>query len=922
MPRRTQAQIIFDDAQNFLNSDHQSVAHVTARSIRKTRRENEKLQNYDIHLTRLRHRRNTRNRRGKTYTIGELGSATDPHPEKWLLHILKQFKGKRIRIVAYNFENNLLVRAIDGGGYLSNMWELNMFPVVTRSITNGNGDRTRDGEILCPIKVGDRTYSVPSGGNNIINRYFKGKDGAGFNATDWLFTYPWCQAYPEPLLHPGDIVRVYVADEVVAQHGSPQYFAQGVSHCLIQPIINDLKTKRDELKKPSKQSLSNYNCAIDKLQNYATKYSDGIPVPALHRMVEDVSTTEKEINIEVKVPCAKKGEDQFLRIDNQYGHGKVYEFVNWRFDHVDSLASTYKDYKNVTEMSRDQIVEKIRDLTNADEFVEWTTDSQGPVCLYTANETYKCHVDFGERYIEFCEQFNGYRIDHIQDALLSKFVLEGVHYCCTAMCNAAERDDRLQCYDMCKSYATFYESRFYDECMFPGKLTDVYPIDRVMGPGLYRIDGLNWDTANSKFRRICEMQGNPIRNGSVYALPILKCLDSFGVTYNITMGCWAGGTKTKVDFRFTDELIDNKDYALIVGIWNNLKHEHITCIKGSKTFASHLKATSDNCDSFWFPKTENEKWNGDDGIIQIRYPSKHVWHLSQFTSYINAYEFTKMADQLMEVDIDKVIQIQKDDFICKEHEFKLLSYMQDKSNELYETDGTTTKLDRKLAYTEDEHAFGSCCYLSGIDENDNDLNSVFADIEKHARIHSERFSHIDIQKIIPSPVLSLDGSGGTGKTDFLLRNKLLQRKVYIAQSHKLCRAKAHEYKLVFSGDCQLEQIEAELRDITAFKKKQLKHRGEIVLQVTVWARAFHDSNLIWDVIHRYANVLIFDEVSMLHNESVTFLIDRFKEHKIYLCPRPPSQPIGVNAGDFVVFPDGMTCTWDVTEAIEKHYNFV
>ena len=33
------------------------------------------------------------------------------------------------------------------------------------------------------------------------------------------------------------------------------------------------------------------------------------------------------------------------------------------------------------------------------------------------------------------------------------------------------------------------------------------------------------------------------------------------------------------------------------------------------------------------------------------------------------------------------------------------------------------------------------------------------------------------------------------------------------------------------------------------------------------------------------------------------------------------KPAVVKAGDFVVFPDGMTCVWDVTEAIEKHYNF-
>ena len=33
------------------------------------------------------------------------------------------------------------------------------------------------------------------------------------------------------------------------------------------------------------------------------------------------------------------------------------------------------------------------------------------------------------------------------------------------------------------------------------------------------------------------------------------------------------------------------------------------------------------------------------------------------------------------------------------------------------------------------------------------------------------------------------------------------------------------------------------------------------------------------------------------------------------------KPTTVKAGDLVVFPDGMTCTWAVSEAIEKHYNF-
>jgi uncharacterized cupin superfamily protein len=31
--------------------------------------------------------------------------------------------------------------------------------------------------------------------------------------------------------------------------------------------------------------------------------------------------------------------------------------------------------------------------------------------------------------------------------------------------------------------------------------------------------------------------------------------------------------------------------------------------------------------------------------------------------------------------------------------------------------------------------------------------------------------------------------------------------------------------------------------------------------------------------------------------------------------------VEIAAGDLVVFPKGMKCTWDVAEAVDKHYNF-
>ncbi len=33
------------------------------------------------------------------------------------------------------------------------------------------------------------------------------------------------------------------------------------------------------------------------------------------------------------------------------------------------------------------------------------------------------------------------------------------------------------------------------------------------------------------------------------------------------------------------------------------------------------------------------------------------------------------------------------------------------------------------------------------------------------------------------------------------------------------------------------------------------------------------------------------------------------------------EPVNIKPGDFVVFPAGMSCTWEITSPVRKHYNF-
>ncbi|XP_011095014.1 uncharacterized protein LOC105174565 [Sesamum indicum] len=45
------------------------------------------------------------------------------------------------------------------------------------------------------------------------------------------------------------------------------------------------------------------------------------------------------------------------------------------------------------------------------------------------------------------------------------------------------------------------------------------------------------------------------------------------------------------------------------------------------------------------------------------------------------------------------------------------------------------------------------------------------------------------------------------------------------------------------------------------------------------------------------------------------------EGNVKVYPDGSDEAVQIVAGDLVVFPKGMSCTWDVSEAVDKHYKF-
>lgn len=46
----------------------------------------------------------------------------------------------------------------------------------------------------------------------------------------------------------------------------------------------------------------------------------------------------------------------------------------------------------------------------------------------------------------------------------------------------------------------------------------------------------------------------------------------------------------------------------------------------------------------------------------------------------------------------------------------------------------------------------------------------------------------------------------------------------------------------------------------------------------------------------------------------------FLEGDVIVTPKDGA-PVRVGKGNLVVFPAGMACTWDIKQAVKKHYNF-
>lgn len=576
-----------------------------------------------------------------------------------------------------------------------------------------------------------------------------------------------------------------------------QAFLDGVNHCFFTPILEWAKNSYETTK--SKSSKTNYLTIINKIQGsqelkenkyyfskktlpYLTKYKNGIPENEIQKVIDDL-----KISVEITQPFCKK---PLLEITSQTKARKKFKFINTRLNHIEKNEYKYtldtihqNDMKDAIIIERDEINKIYKNLYDNKEDFIYKKDIYGICCIKTFKNIYTIDNNFRETINEFEKETNLYdcSIDAKKYPELTNFIIRGTHFNGTIdfikdIPNNKQKlvdDDNIKHIDMEKAYTQFQETDYYNG--FCGKITDFRKVDNFKQKGLYFITNMDLSKSNDKFKTLNEKLGWFFTD-NIYTDVELKLLTDYGGKFEVLYGAYG----LRLDFEFNEDMTNKKEtisicngeekkvpyYSKYTGMISMINDQQSFFISQKKGLGDYLSIIQKNNDEDEVNIYHDEVLNE----ASIRFKKKHINHKRHIASQILAYQRIIMLEQLMKMDINKIIRICVDGIYFEKHSFEI---------------GKTFNYKTKKTFNNAE------CenYLSGIFFDDQD-NTTTCDICEYKPIAEKREFYTKELFI---------GGGGCGKTHFNLTDKGLINVCFVAPSWKLASKKKEEFDYISSS---------------------------------------------------------------------------------------------------------------------------
>ena len=579
-------------------------------------------------------------------------------------------------------------------------------------------------------------------------------------------------------LNEGDVVHIiFTKEKKLPKKYFKQSFLDGkLSHCVLQPILNWVESVIENSQSDS--TIKKYSAMKTKIVGkvsedkkgrykdkigYIQKYKDGVPEADLPALCEDL-----QIGMNIDQPFSNS--TLLFEYRSTRKPLKVFRYINTRLNHIEfdedlkvvNENSVFKCFEpeKVADL---QVLKNIqKELDDNQDFYIYSKNSYGINSIQTLDKYYKIESPFSDTVQEW-EKYTGLKycaVDARKYPELHKFINSGTHFNGTIdfkdtydFKNVNLRPKDLKHIDMTKAYTQFKQCKWYDG--FCLKITDFRKTSKIQGNGLYYIDDLDLSGCSKKFVKLNQTLYWFI-DQNVYTKEELDCLSSYGAKYNIKYGCWG----LKEEFEFNEKMINEKD--VIVFDEKEIKVPYYSKWAGMNCMIRDNKNFWCKGDERFFQNinTDADIYFADDEA-RISYRNKYQFNKKHITAQITAYQRLQMLDQLMVMDLNKIIRICCDGIYFHDHKFEMYKVFSEKEKVTFNNDSCES-------------------YLSGL-INDGEMDfQCIAEPREHYK--SQIF----------------DGAGGDGKTyGNLFIDQGFINVVYAPHSNKLESAMYKLYKQHF-----------------------------------------------------------------------------------------------------------------------------
>jgi len=232
---------------------------------------------------------------------------------------------------------------------------------------------------------------------------------------EWIFSEDF-NDFDDPKLQAQ--LLIFTMDKV-GKSNYQQYFLDGTSHCVFQPIKQWAESKHAEAQ--SKTTEKRYRYIVNKCDKYMIEYKDGVPESAIPAIANEL-----QITIEIDLPSTMmEKKTKYIYHRSQKKPLTTFKFVNTRLNHIE--VNAVRSLNNWEEVSQEELENIYWDEKKKNNFILYKQGYYGLTQVNALSKIYK--LNRGEDpYIiavtEFQEKNNlrDYQIEYNKNEKLSNFL--------------------------------------------------------------------------------------------------------------------------------------------------------------------------------------------------------------------------------------------------------------------------------------------------------------------------------------------------------------------------------------------------------------------------------------------------------------------------------------------------------------------